>query len=137
LLATIALTAGACTSDTATDAEAGSDGTTGTAEPVTLDFWVFKEIESGAFYDTLVAEFEAAHPNIDVELTSYPEDNYDVKIDTAVAADKAPDLMVRLRVRGSDLLRRLLPRHLGARLQQGHVRRGGHRASRGMAADDP
>jgi ABC-type glycerol-3-phosphate transport system substrate-binding protein len=62
--------------------------------PVTLDFWVFKEIESGAFYDEPVSQFEAANPNIDIELTSYPEENYDIKIDTALAAGQAPDLML-------------------------------------------
>jgi multiple sugar transport system substrate-binding protein len=91
LVAVMALVASACTSSEDTSAE---DTSTGTGEPVTLDFWVFKEIESGAFYDTLVSEFEAANPNIDIELTSYPEENYDVKIDTALAAGKAPDLML-------------------------------------------
>ena len=96
LLMTMALVSSACTGDggTTDDGSGGTGDAPGTQENVTLDFWVFKEIESGAFYDTLVSEFEAAHPNIDVELTSYPEENYDVKIDTSVAADKAPDLML-------------------------------------------
>jgi ABC-type glycerol-3-phosphate transport system substrate-binding protein len=91
LVTATALVAGACSSN---DGGSGEGANAGTEEPVTLDFWVFKEIESGAFYDTLVSEFEAAHPNVDIELTSYPEESYDVKVDTALAAGKAPDLML-------------------------------------------
>ena len=97
LVAATALVAGACTSDegTATDENTGTQ----TGEQVTLDFWVFHEIAGGGFYTTLISEFEAAHPNIDVEVTAFPEENYDVKIDTAVAAGQAPDLIL---IFGSD-----------------------------------
>ena len=37
--------------------------------------------------------FEAAHPNIKVEVTTYPEGNYGVKVDTAIAAGKPPDVV--------------------------------------------
>jgi multiple sugar transport system substrate-binding protein len=91
LVAATALVAAGCSSS-----DGGSDDgeNTGPGEPVTLDFWVFKEIESGAFYDTLISDFEATHPNIDIELTSYPEEGYGVKVDTAIAAGKEPDLVL-------------------------------------------
>lgn len=97
LLAATALVASACTSD---DGAATNEGTGATGEQVTLDFWILNEIDpDGSFYEALVPEFEAAHPNIDIELTSFPEENYDVKIDTAVAAGKEPDLII---IFGSD-----------------------------------
>ena len=36
--------------------------------------------------------FETAHPNIDLEITLIPEDQYVVKIDTALAAGSPPDI---------------------------------------------
>ncbi|HEY7400244.1 MAG TPA: sugar ABC transporter substrate-binding protein [Actinomycetota bacterium] len=92
LLAAMTLVASACSGKTASTPSEGGGGTN--AEPVTLNFWVFDEIETGSFYDTLVGAFEAKHPNIHVELTSYPEDNYDVKLSTAIAAGKEPDLIL-------------------------------------------
>jgi multiple sugar transport system substrate-binding protein len=67
---------------------------TGSGEPVDLDFWVFDEIGGESYYGTLVDAFEAANPNIHVELTTYPEENYDIKLDTAIAAGKEPDLIL-------------------------------------------
>jgi multiple sugar transport system substrate-binding protein len=52
------------------------------------------EIGTGNFYDTLVSRFEAGHPNVHINLTSYPEDNYDVKVQTAMAAHQEPDLIL-------------------------------------------
>lgn len=105
LLAATALVAGACSSSDG-GSDSGDEANAGTGEPVTLDLWVFKEIESGAFYDTLISDFEATHPNIDVEMTSYPEDGYDVKVDTAIAAGKEPDLV--LAFGPEDIRRRML-----------------------------
>jgi multiple sugar transport system substrate-binding protein len=94
LLAVTALVVGACTSDEGAIPEGEGDGEPQGTEPVVLDLWVFKEIESGAFYDSLIVEFEAANPNIDIEMTSYPEENYGVKLETAIAAGRAPDLLL-------------------------------------------
>ena len=71
---------------------------------MTLDFWVLNEIENGttSFYDTLLSDFESAHPNIHIEITKFPEQNYDVKVDTAIAAGRAPDLIISF---GSDYAR--------------------------------
>jgi multiple sugar transport system substrate-binding protein len=72
----------------------GSGGGTsgpGTQEQVTLDFWVTEEGQS-EYLDALVTKFEAEYPNIDVNLTSFPEENYGTKIETAMAAGAPPDL---------------------------------------------
>jgi ABC-type glycerol-3-phosphate transport system substrate-binding protein len=89
---TLALLAGACTgSDEGEDA-----GTTGGGEPepVTLDFWVFNEGGFGPFFQTLETEFEEANPNVDLNITAYPEANYNVKVTTAIAAGEPPDLVL-------------------------------------------
>ncbi|HEU4354020.1 MAG TPA: sugar ABC transporter substrate-binding protein [Actinomycetota bacterium] len=90
----LSLVAVACGGD-----EEGGGGTTGTGpatggEPVTLDFWVFEEGGIGSFLETLEQDFEAEHPNVDLKITAYPEDNYGVKLDTAIAAGKEPDLVL-------------------------------------------
>ena len=96
VVAAFALVAAACSGD----GDEGSDSTTDeegavlTDEPVTLDFWVFGEGGIGSFLQTLEQGFEAEYPNIDLNVTSYPEENYGVKLDTAIAAGKAPDMTV-------------------------------------------
>jgi multiple sugar transport system substrate-binding protein len=90
LFAVLALVAGACTSSGGNETSGGGGG----GEKVTLDFWVFEEGGIGSFLETLEKDFEAANPNIDLNITAYPEDNYGIKLDTAIAAGKTPDLMV-------------------------------------------
>jgi len=81
----VTLAAAACTG--------GDEGTdtseTGTQEQVTIDLWVFDEEE---FLGSLESDFEAANPRIDLDVTAYPEENYGVKLDTAIAAGQEPDL---------------------------------------------
>jgi multiple sugar transport system substrate-binding protein len=98
LFAGLALVAAACTNSSSNS----TPGTTGTAEQVTLNFWVFEEGGIGSFLETLEKDFETANPNIDLNITAYPEDNYGVKLDTAIAAGKAPDLVL---VFGPDQMR--------------------------------
>jgi ABC-type glycerol-3-phosphate transport system substrate-binding protein len=85
VIAIMALVTAACSGDGGGDGDEGDAG-----EQVTLDFWLFEE--GYGFLDELVSEFEADHPNIDVELTTYPEDQFGVKVDTALAAGRPPDL---------------------------------------------
>jgi multiple sugar transport system substrate-binding protein len=92
VLAALALVAAACTDD---GGQGDSDDQgTGTQEQVTLDFWTFGEGGIGSFLATLEEGFENEHTNIDLNITSYPEENYGVKLDTSIAAGKAPDMTV-------------------------------------------
>jgi ABC-type glycerol-3-phosphate transport system substrate-binding protein len=87
LLAVGAMIAAACTGG-------GSDGGE-TGGKVTLDYWVFESGGLvGSFLDELQKEFEAKNPNVTLNITAYPEDNYGVKLDTAIAAGKEPDLVL-------------------------------------------
>jgi multiple sugar transport system substrate-binding protein len=89
-LAAVVLIAAACSSD-----GGGGSGSSETgSEPVMLDFWVFGEGGIGDFLGSLENDYEAKNPNIDLNITSYPEENFGVKLDTAIAAGQTPDLIV-------------------------------------------
>jgi ABC-type glycerol-3-phosphate transport system substrate-binding protein len=87
LTAVTALLAGACSSGD----DSGSSSAGGKTE---LTFWVFEEGGIGSFLSTLEDDFESKYPKVDLKVTSYPEDNYDVKLQTAIAAGKTPDLVL-------------------------------------------
>jgi multiple sugar transport system substrate-binding protein len=59
-------------------------------EKVKIDLWLFEGEEQ--LLPILEAAFEESHPNIDLEITLIPEDQYVVKLDTALAAGSPPDL---------------------------------------------
>jgi multiple sugar transport system substrate-binding protein len=82
----MSLIAAACSSD----GGSGTDSGNASGEDVTLNFWLYKE--GYGFIDQVVSAFEAANPNIHIDVTNYPEQAYGVKIDTALAAGRPPDL---------------------------------------------
>ncbi len=59
-------------------------------EEVTLDLWMF--LDGTGFLPSVVEAFEAAHPNIKVQITDVPEGEYVTKVDTAFLAGQPPDL---------------------------------------------
>lgn len=59
-------------------------------EKVTLTFWAYEGYQD--FLPLLIQGFEAKYPNIKVELTNIPEDQYGTKVETALAAGAPPDL---------------------------------------------
>jgi multiple sugar transport system substrate-binding protein len=69
----------------------GDDGSGGAGGDVTLDFWALQE-DLGPYLESIEAAFEDENPNIDLKVTSFPEENFGVKIDTALAAGRVPDL---------------------------------------------
>ncbi len=87
-LAVLSLLLAGCTSSDSSGG-GGSGGTTG-GEPITLTLWAFEG--EAEFLPTLKERFEAEHPNVTIEITNIPEDNYTTKMDTALAAGKPPDL---------------------------------------------
>ena len=94
VIAIMAVVAAACTGDDGGGAGDGSTGSQGSQEEVALDFWVFGEGGIGDFLASLEDGFEAENPNIDLVITSYPEENFGIKLDTAIAAGQTPDLTV-------------------------------------------
>ena len=59
-------------------------------EQVTLDLWMF--LDGTGFLPSVVEAFEAAHPNISVQITDVPEGEYVTKVDTALLAGQPPDI---------------------------------------------
>ncbi len=59
-------------------------------EEVTLDLWMF--LDGTGFLPSVVEAFEAAHPNIKVQITDVPEGEYVTKVDTAFLAGQPPDI---------------------------------------------
>ena len=59
-------------------------------EKVLLTLWIFEGEEQ--LLPALEAAFETQHPDISLEITLIPEDQYVVKIDTALAAGSPPDI---------------------------------------------
>src|SRR5258708_31184592 len=59
---------------------------------VTISWWQDTE-DTGTFEHDVIKAFEAKYPNIHVDLTTYPQSQYYTKVDTAVAAGAAPDVV--------------------------------------------
>jgi multiple sugar transport system substrate-binding protein len=59
-------------------------------EKVTITLWAYEGYQD--FLPVLIEGFEAKYPNINVELTNIPEDQYGTKLETALAAGAPPDL---------------------------------------------
>ncbi len=59
-------------------------------EKITLTFWAYEGYQD--FLPLLIEGFEAKYPNLHVELTNIPEDQYGTKVETALAAGAPPDL---------------------------------------------
>lgn len=60
-------------------------------EPATLKYWVYQEGKK-TFLNELIKEFESANPGVQIKVTAYPEADYPLKMQTAIAAGAAPDL---------------------------------------------
>lgn len=72
---------------TETQAEAAPAG-----EQVTLRFWMQQDNLLLEAMQKLIASFEEAHPNIKVQLDSFPFAEYHQKVSTAFAGSDAPDV---------------------------------------------
>lgn len=69
--------------------------TSAPAGPVTIQFWhTFNvDVETKFLAETLIPEFETAHPDIKVEQVQVPYDQFRRKLLTAMAGGTAPDLI--------------------------------------------
>lgn len=72
--------------------EPGAQATPGEAsgEKITLTLWAFAGEDD--VLPELKKQYEATHPNVTIEITDIPEDQYVTKIDTALAANSPPDI---------------------------------------------
>ncbi len=65
----------------------------GAAGPVTIAFWEQEGEEVDVFIDQLIADFQAANPNITVERTHYENEALRDQFQTASLANAAPDVV--------------------------------------------
>ena len=61
-------------------------------EPITLRFWMQQDNRLLTAMQDLIASFEEAHPNISVQLDSFPFAEYHQKVATGFAGGDAPDV---------------------------------------------
>lgn len=59
------------------------------ASAETVKFWTHQNLAWNASYETLIAEFEAANPDITIEYTNFPYDDFEAKIQTSLMAGEA------------------------------------------------
>ena len=72
--------------------EEGQEGEQETGEQVTVRLWMQQDNRLVNAMQEIVASFEEAHPEIDVQLDSYPFAEYHQKVSTAFAGGDAPDV---------------------------------------------
>ncbi len=65
-------------------------GVVAAQDQVTLNLWIFEGED--VFLPAVLDAFQAEHPNITVQITDIPEDEYVTKIDTAMLAGEPPDI---------------------------------------------
>lgn len=72
----------------------GGTGGGGNSGPITLKWWDNQQSESGLseYQQAAVAEFTKAHPDIKVEVTTVPYDQYQQRLQLAVQGGDAPDV---------------------------------------------
>ncbi len=64
-----------------------------TEEKVTIEYWQYDYKSKVELMTQLIAEFEAANPNIKVNQVNFPYEQYNEKVAATVAAGKGPDLI--------------------------------------------
>lgn len=103
LLLVFALVVAACgddddaqpTTTAAADTTAAGDTATTTtaapAEAVVIDYWLWDDRQQ-PFYEQCAADFEAANPGIDIQISQFGWGDYWTGLTTAFASDTAPDV---------------------------------------------
>jgi raffinose/stachyose/melibiose transport system substrate-binding protein len=88
----------ACSGGSNNAADSTAANTSGNKAPVTLKFWGWvgeQSPEKTKFIDPAIAEFNANNPyNAKVEFLAIPQDQYNTKITTEIAANNTPDLFM-------------------------------------------
>lgn len=68
-------------------------GAAGASAETVVKFWTHQNLAWNASYEALIAEFEAAHPDIKIEYTNFPYDDFEAKIQTSlIAGDVGADV---------------------------------------------
>jgi ABC-type glycerol-3-phosphate transport system substrate-binding protein len=79
--------AGDATADAGAETAAGSEG-----EQIELLYMTHNHAQSIPVNEAIIAEFEAAHPNVKITFDNAPHDNFEQKVLTAFAGGEGPDV---------------------------------------------
>ncbi len=67
--------------------------TLGAAQAVEIEYWQYAFETRVTAMDQLIANFEAANPDITVKQTTFPYDDYQTRVIAAKAAGQGPDVL--------------------------------------------
>lgn len=85
----------ACSSGDSSAGSSGSDSSGGGSEPVTLTFWHNSTTGDGkAYWEEVAKAYEAANPNVKIEIQAIQNEDMDGKLQTALNAGDAPDIFM-------------------------------------------
>ncbi|MDR7277224.1 ABC transporter substrate-binding protein [Catenuloplanes atrovinosus] len=74
----------------------GDDGGSGPDGKVTMQFWHNATTGPGtAFWEKTVADFQATHPNVTIEIQQVQNEDLDGKLQTALNSGSAPDIFLQ------------------------------------------
>ena len=92
----VVLAASACSSGGSSSASGGSASAAAASSasgPVTLTFWNNATPGPGlTYYQTAIKTYEAAHPGVTIKMQNIQNEDYDGKLQTALASNTAPDI---------------------------------------------
>ena len=93
----LSLLATACTGGTPTATTSSTDAATSTtAAPVTMTLWHNGTGDKGpAYWEQVVKDFNAVNPNVTINITIVQNEDFDGKLQTAMAADQTPDIFLQ------------------------------------------
>ena len=85
----VVLAAAACSSG----GSSGGGSSSSASGPVTLTFWNNATPGPGlTYYQNAIKQFEAAHPGVTIKMQNIQNEDYDGKLQTALASNTAPDI---------------------------------------------
>ena len=92
----VVLAAAACSSggsSSASGSASAGGGASSASGPVTLTFWNNATPGPGlTYYQNAIKQFEAAHPGVTIKMQNIQNEDYDGKLQTALASNTAPDI---------------------------------------------
>ncbi|MFI5694091.1 ABC transporter substrate-binding protein [Kribbella sp. NPDC051586] len=106
LVAAVALATAACG---AAAPQSSSGGTAQQAQKLVVWDWHSGDASTKAYYDKAKSDFEAKHPDVQVDFVAQPYDQYYTLLGTAIQAGKGPDIAMfnggaQMRERATSLL---------------------------------
>lgn len=91
----LGLLAGCAAPTVAPAAPAGEEGAAPAAPAegvTTLDFWMVSDATVEPYFRSIVAEFNAAHPDVEIVFAPYANEAYKTALQVAIASDDPPDI---------------------------------------------